>query len=281
MEWPELEDWQEWKARCARQLCSAATQRRLGRFAEHRFAAWLRRCRSISNLTPQDLHAHAPRADEAWHLFETHAMLTQTRSGKSYKDWIFARQERVADLPLNAVQSGATLILRDAVRGYLCRETARRQVVSLDAPLPGCATPLTLHDLLPGNADGMEALAEQEADRLARRHAETVFRLLRPPERMGLLARFLGLPVSDPEVLRATGLSQSRLNHVTRRVITRIHDALRQHYRHDSADTIRTLTLKVVDHLEQHVFAWRQSEPCLPHFLQHLEAPRYVSITQD
>jgi len=280
MDGPNLEDWQEWRRRCARNLCSAPTQRRLGTFAKQRFAMYLQRCRTITNLAPDDLRAQLPEADIAWHLFECHARLTRTRAGKCYKAWIFAHLTKTGGEPLDVVQSSATLILRDAVRKHLTAETAQHRMVSLDAPLPGCEPHLSLHDLLPCPEDGTDALAERESDRLARQHAATVFRLLRHPERLGLLARFLGIPVSDPAVLRATGLSQSRLNHITRRVIERIRESLRQHYRADSAATIRTLTLKVIDHLEQNLFAWRQSTPGLPGFTRQPEGQLHVETAQ-
>ncbi len=277
-ELPDLDDWLAWKTHCARALCPPDTQRRLATFAGIRFAAYIRRCRHITNLCLSDLAQRVPDDDDAWHAFESHAMLAQSSRGKRYKEWIFARLKRASGNPLDVVQAGASLLLRDAVRKHLCAELPRRQTVSLDEPLPGGDTELTLGDLLPGAADVFDTLAGREADSLADRHAETVFQMLPRPERLGLLARFLGLPISDPKVLRATGMNKSHLCDLTRRVVERIHDALRLHYRHDGADTVRQLTLTVIAHLEHRLYAWRDTERRLPRLFRNQEPPLYVAL---
>lgn len=102
----------------------------------------------------QGPHRFASDAEDGWHRFETHLLLKNTRGGKRYKDWLFARAEHVEWHPWDAIQGGATLLLRDVVREYLRREHAPDRVTSLHRPVGMVGdSNVTLEELLPGAID--------------------------------------------------------------------------------------------------------------------------------
>jgi len=252
---PRLEDWTTWKEHCARALCSEATQTRLGRFARSRFGIQLQRQLAATNLLPQDAQRQLPSEEDAWHQFESYAALTQTRQGKRYKDWIFARLRQSDSPPLDTIQSGATLIIRAAVRTYLRKELASRKTVSLDTPV-GDGTN-TLGDLLPG-------AAEAETDQLAQQHAERLFNQLSERERIGLLAKYAGITLEHPDVLAAADCGKSTLSRTVRDFLTRLREFVMHEYGDEGHNTVMGFTALLLQHLGQLIFSWKKLEKGLP-----------------
>src|SRR5210317_1578654 len=92
--------WMEWKARCAAALCDESTRRSLQKFAHTRFLRFYPR--SIPSRVLPHRENGLPAVD-AWHLFETHLITTQTKQGKRFKDWLYARAVTSEDSPLNVI----------------------------------------------------------------------------------------------------------------------------------------------------------------------------------
>ncbi len=259
---PQLKDWTAWKTHCARALCPEATQRRLGRFAVSRFAIQLERHLAATNLAPGDAQRQLPPPEDAWHQFETYAALTQTRQGKRYKDWIFARIRHSDRAPLDTIQSGATLIMRDAVRTYLRKELAPRTTVSLDRPVGDGTT--TLGDLLRSAVQHEDSQAAKEYDLLAAKHAEALFHTLSRRERIGLLAKYAGLSLDDPDVLSAAACGKSSLHLAVRDLLTRLRESVVREYGDEGHNAVMAFTALMLQHLEQKIYLWKNSEKGLP-----------------
>lgn len=259
---PRLEDWVSWKRFCARALCSEETQTCLGRFARSRFGIQLQRQLAATNLSAEDAQRQLPSSDDAWHRFESYAALTQTRQGKRYKDWIFARLRQSSRSPLDTIQSGATLIMRGAVRTYLRKELAPRAAVSLDSPV-GDGTN-TLGDLLPG-------VAQTETDEAARQHAERLFNELSRRERIGLLAKYSGITLEHPAVLAAADCGKSTLNKTVRDLLTRLRESVVRDYGDEGHNAVMAFTAVMLQHLGQQIFLWKNSEKGLPDCFYRVE----------
>ncbi len=259
---PHLKDWTEWKKFCARALCPEETQQRLGRFAVSRFGIHLKRHLSVTNLAPADAQRQLPPPEDAWHQFETYAALTQTRQGKRYKDWIFARVQHSDRSPLDTIQSGATLIIRDVVRAYLRKEYTPRTTVSLDRPI-GDGT-VTLGDLLPGFVQNEDSPEATEFDLLAAKHAEALFQTLSRRERVGLLAKYAGVSLESSDVLAAADCGKSTLNQAVRDLMRRLRDGVVREYGDEGHNTIMAFTALMLQHLEQIIYFWKNSEKGLP-----------------
>ncbi len=259
----ELKDWAEWKIQCARKLCGEETQIRLGSFAQSRFGIQLRRQVSITNLNNNDVLRQLPSSDNAWHQFESYAALKQTREGKRYKDWIFARVQGGNGVPLDIIQSGASLIMRSVVRAYLRAEFSPRITVSMDQPIGD--SELTMADLLPGKIDPVDSVVENEYNILAERHAATLLEELSCRERIGLLAKFNGISLDNAEVLALAGCGKSTLSQVVRDMLGKIRDDIKREYDDDGHDAVTAFTVLVVKYLEKELNKWKSLEKNLPH----------------
>jgi len=203
-----LGEWREWKDRCALDLCSGPTQESLAAFAATHFGRHVRRCAHITN---QPYLSSPLTGRESWHHLETFLMVRNSREGKRYKDWLFARADGVAgDDQLDAVAGTAAFLMRDAVREHLRQEHAPRGTMSLNAPVPGAeASGLTLEDLLPGAISPADEVAAREFERLAEAHARAFFEATPRRDRVAILAKHLGLSLADPAVLQKAGCARA------------------------------------------------------------------------
>ena len=109
-----LNHWVEWKELCAADLCSDTARQALREFAFLRFRKFAYQYAHRTNTGGTG--ALVPDAGDAWHLFETHLAVKTTKQGKRYKDWLFDRVRSTKDPPLDVVQGGASLMMRDVVR---------------------------------------------------------------------------------------------------------------------------------------------------------------------
>ncbi len=259
--WTDGRDWIEWKRECALARCNPATQHRLTQFAAHHFNRWLERYRPPSPAgSPGRVEGR-----EAWHRLETHWVTCRGRSGKCYKDWLFAREPSGPDTPLPLVAGGARLLLRDVARDYIRTELAPASTLSFDAPIrPGSS--LTWNDLLPGGdlPDPARAAEMRDLETRATKCADQEFRALTRPARIAWLARELGHSLAASAVVRAAGTSKStlfrELNHSIRRI------AIRAAGQSDGvSSTALDLSLQATRLLRRRIRAWGSREKsCAP-----------------
>ena len=106
-----------------------------------------------------------------------------------------------------------TLICRDAVRQYLREMRGAGLSLSLDAPVT-TGSSLTWRDMLPAaeeESNPAHAAAAHERCAAGIRQARLFFEAAPLFLRVGWLARALDLSLADAGVVRASGLSKSRL----------------------------------------------------------------------
>ena len=252
-----LDAWREWKARCALGRCGPDTRRLLRYFARHRFALYVERI--ARPIAGPELWADDGRA--AWHRFETHMLTARAHSGKVYKKWLFARGRLAeADRPLDAIQGGATLIMRDVVREYLRCEQPPAAAVSLDRPLgTQHGRPLTLGDLLPAAACPETDPGERELEDLAGAEAQREFPCLPRRTRVALLARVLALPFSHPAVESAAGCRKTALHVALRGLAERLAGRLLSDYRDDDRATVLRLAVRAFRALHALAESWGEA----------------------
>ena len=253
--------WIEWKRLCALGLCNEQTRKTLQDFAGSRFRTYARRCAGMTSAGRHNGRAPAVEAREAWHLFETRLVTSTTAAGKRYKDWLFARTECSADHPLDVIQGGASLIMRDVVREHLRREYSPANSVSTSEPLwAGEGAVLTIEDLLPGGWDPAAEAADRECGRLARERAAGEFSDAARRERVGLAARSLGLSLAHPAVERAAGCRKSVLSAALRALVERVAARVRADFGTDDPRTLLTLSLLTLSEMKIKAVEWARSE---------------------
>ena len=140
-----LPAWLEWKARCARGLCTAAHQSALADFAGGRFSTYVQRYAASTGIREAGQITALYPPEDAWHLFETHLCARSAPGGKHYKDWIFARPTAGRHTVLQGIEAGASLVVRDACgiacapitpRHRACRSKSRSLPTNGTSPRP-------------------------------------------------------------------------------------------------------------------------------------------------
>jgi hypothetical protein len=191
-----VEQWEEWMARCAIGRCCPATAAALRRFGARRVRHYL-----AAGLGARFTERAVPDDRDCFHLLETHCRVGASRSGKRYKEWIAGRSRGAPDAA--RFESGASLLLRHAVRTYLRREGPVPWQVSADAVIEG-TDGLTLADLLP-DTRATVSVAPETVEAVGR----ACLAGLSEQHRIVVLARRVGMPLSHPAVLALTGVGKS------------------------------------------------------------------------
>lgn len=258
--------WLEWKTRCAADLCTAITRQLLHAFAYSRFIKFFP-CSAPYPVAPSP--DCGVSAAQAWHLFETYLVTTQTRQGKCYKDWLFARVAASKDDAVDVIQGGATLIMRSVVRRHIHDEYPRKGQVSLHTVVSerGGQT-LTLEDLLATGLSPAAATVEREYNRLARIHAAAFFSDMPGRERVMLLAKALGMSLANPTAISAAGCAKSTMCLDYHRFMRRVAASLVELYPGEETGAVMQLTLLTVLELKKLTITWGKAEKrCAGFFL--------------
>ena len=254
-----IEHWSAWKEKCALALCSLETQAALRGFAHSRFRKYAAAYGRTTNVP--EPHLLTPEPAVAWHLLETHSRLGNTRQGKSYKKWLFARGGGESGA-LDGIQAGATLLVRDVVREQLRREYSPPHMVALDAPagVPEGDFPTGLHELLPGPWDTRADVEERDMESIALAEAASFFAVLTRRERVALLAREVGLPLSHPSVTEAAGCGKSVLSGAYRDTLIGFARRARAVCAQEDRATQARMAIRLLEDVKPLILAWGKSE---------------------
>jgi hypothetical protein len=265
-----LEHWKEWKRLCALERCSDAARATLHQFAMTRFSKYAGRYGSFDSQA-QARHVMQD-GRHAWHLFETYLTVRKNRQGKAYKDWLFARQGTSDDAPLDIIQGGATLLMRDVVRDWLRQETTPRFFVSMHRPVGNReAGTITIEELLPVYDDPADQAVMHEYQQLARKHAVDFFAQMRPRVRVAVLARARGIPLSHPATVQAAGCSKSGLHQSLMNWLRNIKTKIHELYPDEGLREKSLLTALIMEALQERIFIWISMEKSCIRFFRLME----------
>ncbi|MDA1044478.1 MAG: hypothetical protein O3C57_04560 [Verrucomicrobia bacterium] len=247
--------WKEWNQKCALGLCAPGTQTTLQEFTDRRFRRYLTRYAPSGRVDRM-----MPTRNDVWHLFETHLVTDSSRRGKSYKKWLFARAASAGALSDASIESSASLLVRSVVRDYLRREHAPADMRSLDRLTEdGGETEIT--QLLPTALSPADEASWHEQESMASAAATHWLNQLTSRERIALLGKALGLPLSHGSIVSVAGCSKSVLSECYRALIIRMGESTRSTYRDESKESQIRLTMITLNTLTTRVLAWaRQNE---------------------
>ncbi len=264
----EWHDWLAWYRKCALAACDAPTREALQRFALARWQRYATVCAGATNCEAAAITL--PSAAVAWHDFETALRLRSTRRGKAYKHWLFTRLPACSgkQTSLDAIQGGATLIMRDVVRERFRREMSRRGTLSMNAPLPGApAEAPSLQELLPSPEHTLEHVQQRElAAWGAALAAELCRRILSRRAKIALLAREAGVSVAHPAVLAAAACGKSQLYAAYHEALQTIAETVNKRFEGDDRATRASLAVATLQALQAQLLAWAKSEKCMAEF---------------
>ncbi len=256
-----VQAWTQWRRRCAVGLCDPPVREALHRFAFRRARSWCTRLGGAARGFT------VPAGPDAWHRLETHMTVVRSRRGAPYKQWLFARAEGLCGGDfLNAVQGGATLLLRDVLREWMRQEAAAPAVVSLEAPLPNLRG-LCLLDLLPADADPAGKAAERDLEEIGRREAAEAWAQAGRPARVGLCLRAAGLPLYGQHPEKLAGCGKSRIYAEVQQFVRRLADDLRRRHGPNAFD----LACRALAHARDLALEWGCAENILPAAFQQME----------
>lgn len=135
--------------------------------------------------------------------------------------------------------------------------------MSLQTPVSGSHSDpgkgLTLQDLLSTPAEQQRETIAHEHERLARKEAAGRFPETTRRERLVILARALGLPLSHKAVTAAAGCGKSLLSETYRCLVKAVGEDVRRHYPDEGEDGVR-LAMRILHHLRERTFLWARSE---------------------
>lgn len=237
--------WQEWKEKCAAELCAPENAAMLRRFGRRRFSSLLKKLiRDRQLVSADEVHG--------WHLLETYSQASSTRAGKRYKEWLFTRADLQSGTWVGSVESGATLLMREAVRHYVRREHAPAFMVSLQKNI-GTESAATLEDLLPDPGDPLDEVAIREWHLIADALAGDLIASMSLAEKKAVAARANGFALSDPEIVAGAGCSRAHLYQAHRDAIEKIGFALKRKHPDESASTLLAAARLVLECLAEKI----------------------------
>lgn len=269
-----IDNWIEWKQKCALALCSGEAKQSLTRFVHARFARCVAAYLHTTNST--DPAAVVPDAGESWHRFESHFRLHAGPGGKSYKDWLFAAPAGGrAYSTQESVEAGASLLVRDVVREFLRREHSASWMVSTSAPASGsCGETPTVEELLPAAADTVAGVEKRELDRLAGADAEAAFLSLDRRERVAILVREAGVSLAHPDAVKAAGCGKSVLNEAFHSALSRVAATVRNRHPGEERKVQASLACIALERVRRLVRHWAGSETACSRFCRAIEGHR-------
>lgn len=247
----ELDDWMQWKVRCARKLCEPDSARRLADFGLRQLRCYVGRLPQMQGLG--DKWKQSIDLTDCFHAFEVHCLhrVPQDEAkGKSYKDWIFVRlRSAMEGTPLSIIEKGASLIFRDVARRFASDEFPHFRTISLDEAMEGASEG--------GRIIPKTAIPEQDLEAIERvyreeatQRAKDLLPGLSERERQIVVLRFHGLRCNDPRVVEICGVGKSQLFVCNRNLEDRLMTELEPFVPTDSQVAIRLLV-----HLTMHCLA--------------------------
>ena len=224
---PRAAAWREWQQRCALHLCAPQSVTLLKAFGKERFNRYWKRC-GVPGCRPVD-GAHA------WHLLETWAQAGRGRGGKVYKRWLMARSSPSAGPAdrLAAIESGASCLMREAVRDHVRREYSAPFMESLQRPRStrgNDGATYTLEELIPSGADPVREVASREINRLAEPLVEWLLHDADRRTQIACWARASGRALNDPQCLAWAGCAKTALYQSYQRQVDRLCCRVRRCY---------------------------------------------------
>ena len=135
----QMASWEEWKARCALDLCKPETQAELAGFVGPILKAKIRRNDPYMVISPR--RKGGDTQADFFHLFESYMHCTSSKTGKRWKDWLFQVTVRGTDSNETAIERTVCSCLRSVAAKFCLGEgsgrsrKAKANQISLDEPV--------------------------------------------------------------------------------------------------------------------------------------------------
>jgi hypothetical protein len=216
----ELEDWREWKEKCAFSLCGDEAKKRLGKFGSLRLKLYLENPQHKS-FSPQhgkllvgqlmkdeagnvDLESFA---DKSWQMLDV-KIITKKKDNKSLKDWMSENKHKLGD-----VESIASCVFRDLAREYIRDERGKKGDRDNDSINRSVTeNGLTLGEMTESDEPSPDKIvAREEIVKEVRDKSQKFFLELTADRKVAFVASSLGISLEDPRVFELSQKKKSAL----------------------------------------------------------------------
>lgn len=264
--WPMdtiFDNWVEWKRKCDLRLCGPETQTALQGYVGKRLHKLV--SRSFAEIHRALVDTHELNAWQCWDLFEGFYADVESRTGRRYKDWLFATVAASSDDHVDVMEREVNELLYNVVRQFVRTHYPRQNWLSLDAPLqPGEPDSVTLYAVVSRSENPTwDEVEKRDAQNTAARFAGQFFALMTQRERVALAVRGLELPVSCHEAEEAARCKKSMLSDACHQV----RDSMQARLRREFPEDVELLSFYVTDELVEKCITWAKGEAsCEPIF---------------
>ena len=239
--------WREWRRCCAIAKCEKATALALSSFVLNRFRHY-----AAHVVGETSVPTETPDAAACFGLVEQWMSVARPVSGRRYKEWLFARAKgQRNEIRQGTILSGASVIVRTVVRKWLANSSPQT-ALSLDAPVPGLEG-VSFADLVP---DENANIDDPLLDDLACAVADQVFRTMKRPVRLVMLARAARLPLYHPCLLAEFGMGKTKAAETWKDVVAEIARRVESRWPDETASWKISLSLRAMDALEGLLARW-------------------------
>ena len=248
------EQWREWRHCCAIAKCGRATAFALSSFVSNRFRHY---AAHVVGETSAPVETPDPAA--CFGLVEHWMAVSRPVSGRRYKEWLFARAKgQHGEARQGTILSGASLVVRTVVRKWLF-STRPREVLLLDAPVPGL-TGVTFRDLVPD--ESAASVDEPLLRDIAGAIADEVFHRMNRRTKLVMLARSARLPLYHPRLLDVFGMGKTKAAETWKEVLADIARVVRCRHPDETTDWKVDISMRALDALEG-LLARHDSNGCI------------------
>ena len=261
--------WEEWKDRCAIDLCGSEASADLCAFGGRSiYRLWKKFGGKLSEPFESD--------QQRWHVFESYMHACSSRTGKRWKDWLFEKADGSSDPFVVVLEKEAYECMDSTVRKYCVGEGHRKAhqagvwLNHLDEPISNSSeSTMTYGEVFAGNPweEPAQLAAWNELREIAQAEAKKLFSTLDRAGKTVLLAKHLGISLATPAVKRMAGKGKSVLYAQQKEILENSRQRLLDKYVSEDERTLEALVALAEEALAEAAFHWGRSEnPAAPIF---------------
>lgn len=272
-----FENWVEWKQKCDFWKCSPETQSVLIEYVERRWYDWVNN--AIKRAKTNNIQLHELDVLTCWDLLASYCANSQSLKTKLYKDYIFHAVRTSKNNAVYTIEGILFTIFRDAIRNYIIKTYLPSKIISFEISNADEENSFTLLDILvpPGKENTtFEQAAQNEYIEIANNIAGTIFPELALRVRIGMAARLLGIPLSNPEVLQIADCGKSVMQDTYKQFILMLGNRMKGKYA--PHEHVYDLTKLIVERLKNMCLEWAEAESSCARLFQIAEERKVDAI---
>lgn len=263
----ELEEWFEWKEKCAIKRCSKENQKKLNNYADITLK------KNIKKFSYSKFNSTSFLPGTSFALFEMHSLAkeyskskTAELNGKSYKDGLFYILANEKGAKIKLLKKYFKLYLRNSIRELYNEELKDTNEISLNTPIGKNSENenMTHEDLLEETILTAKNYETKELFELTEELADKIIDKMNFREKAILLARKLKIPYTSQNLEKITERKKSSIESIYKNVCNGkyIH-IIEDIYPKEPSFIIEELYKLTIYTIKEKLIAWGEPEKTL------------------